>query len=66
MPWLSHQSSNPLCWPSQVSSLSKAKYTADTISVAEIPYHSRITEKEEKIPFAVAIMGTPGEFTRAR
>ncbi|KAH7264620.1 amidase signature domain-containing protein [Fusarium solani] len=30
------------------------------VPIAEIPYHSRITEKEEKIPFAVAIMGTPG------
>ncbi|RSM10374.1 hypothetical protein CDV31_007250 [Fusarium ambrosium] len=30
------------------------------VPIAEIPYHSRITEKEERMPFAVAIMGTPG------
>lgn len=28
--------------------------------VAEIPYHSRVTDREEKLPFTVAIMGNPG------
>ncbi|MCJ1251052.1 hypothetical protein MMC30_008283 [Trapelia coarctata] len=31
---------------------------AVTSPIAEIPFHSRITEREEKLPFAVAIMGT--------
>ncbi|KAK3328636.1 amidase signature domain-containing protein [Cercophora scortea] len=30
------------------------------VPIAEIPYHSRITEMTEKLPFAVAIMGRPG------
>ncbi|RSL54933.1 hypothetical protein CEP54_009624 [Fusarium duplospermum] len=30
------------------------------IPIAQIPYHSRITGKQERMPFAVAIMGTPG------
>ncbi|RKK89170.1 hypothetical protein BFJ68_g16775 [Fusarium oxysporum] len=28
--------------------------------IGEIPYHSRVTEREEKLPFAVAVMGVPG------
>ncbi|KAJ4251076.1 hypothetical protein NW762_011727 [Fusarium torreyae] len=31
-----------------------------TVPIGEIPYHSRITECEEKLPFSVAVMGTPG------
>ncbi|KAH8122242.1 amidase signature enzyme [Trichoderma asperelloides] len=30
------------------------------IPIAEIPYHSRVSGREEKLPFAVALMGTPG------
>ena len=30
------------------------------VSIAEIPYHSRVTQREEKLPFVVAIMGKPG------
>ena len=29
--------------------------------VAEIAYHSSITEQEEKLPFALAMMGNPGK-----
>lgn len=31
--------------------------------VAEISYHSRVTDKDEKLPFVVAVMGTPGMYT---
>ncbi|KAL7934352.1 amidase signature domain-containing protein [Trichoderma chlorosporum] len=30
------------------------------IPIAEVPYHSRVSQREEKLPFAVALMGTPG------
>ncbi|KAM6478094.1 amidase signature domain-containing protein [Trichoderma sp. SZMC 28011] len=30
------------------------------VPIAEIPYHSRISDREEKLPFAVALMGAPG------
>ncbi|KAL6895047.1 amidase signature domain-containing protein [Trichoderma evansii] len=30
------------------------------IPITEIPYHSRVSNREEKLPFAVALMGTPG------
>ncbi|KAM0455117.1 hypothetical protein ACHAPV_008008 [Trichoderma viride] len=30
------------------------------IPIAEIPYLSRVSGREEKLPFAVALMGTPG------
>ncbi|KAL7917263.1 amidase signature enzyme [Trichoderma austrokoningii] len=30
------------------------------IPIAEIPYQSRVSGREEKLPFAVALMGTPG------
>lgn len=31
-------------------------------AVAEIPYNSRVTELEEKLPFAVTVMGNAGEW----
>ncbi|KAK4078983.1 hypothetical protein Trihar35433_88 [Trichoderma harzianum] len=30
------------------------------VPIAEIPYHSRVSDREEKLPFAVALMGAPG------
>lgn len=30
------------------------------VPIAEIPYHSRVTQQQEKLPFVVAIMGKPG------
>ena len=33
---------------------------AVTVPIAEITYHSRVTQQEEKLPFVVAIMGKPG------
>ncbi|KAK0631095.1 amidase signature domain-containing protein [Bombardia bombarda] len=30
------------------------------VPIAEIPYHSRVTQQTEKLPFAVAVMGRPG------
>ncbi|PON25427.1 glutamyl-tRNA(Gln) amidotransferase [Trichoderma gamsii] len=30
------------------------------IPIAEVPYHSRVSGQEERLPFAVALMGTPG------
>lgn len=31
--------------------------------VAEISYHSRVTDKDEKLLFVGAVMGTPGMYT---
>ncbi|UKZ82671.1 hypothetical protein TrVFT333_010465 [Trichoderma virens FT-333] len=30
------------------------------VPIAEIPYHSRVSNQQEQLPFAVALMGTPG------
>ena len=32
-------------------------------AVAEIPFHSRVTDRDEKLPFAVAVMGNPGKLS---
>ena len=31
-----------------------------TLSVTQLPYQSRITGKEEKLPMVVSLMGAPG------
>ncbi len=32
--------------------------------VAEIPYHSNITEHQEMLPFSIAVMATAGKLHR--
>lgn len=31
-----------------------------SLVVTQLPYHSRITDREEKIPMVVSLMGAPG------
>lgn len=33
------------------------------LAVGEIPYHSRVTDRQEKLPFAVAVMGNSGKLS---
>ncbi len=40
--------------------------TANAPIVAEIPFYSRVTNREEKLPFAVAVMGNPGKLSCRR
>ena len=49
-----------LAVPSKYHSLGKGILLTLT-TVAEIPFRSKVTEQEEKLPFAVAVMSNPGK-----